>query len=86
MALYLAWFARSALEGMHVEGTLTPEMKRLNHALRDGIYSGLIVLERASRGDAHAISAVRGTFATIAEDWRGHPQLLPSLAEPSRPG
>jgi hypothetical protein len=76
-ASYLALLARDALEDLHSEGGLTPDMRRLNTALRDSIYTALLTARAARAGDRFSLDVVRRTFESIPPYWE-LPNLLPS--------
>lgn len=76
-ATYLALSARDALDELHSEGILTPDMRRLNTALRDSIYTALLTARAARSGDSFSLDVVRRTFDSIPPYWE-LPKLLPS--------
>lgn len=76
-ASYLALWARNELEDLHVEGHLTPDMRRLNAALRDSIYTAILTARAARAGDSFALVTVRRALESHPPYWE-LPKLLKS--------
>lgn len=79
-AMYLASAVRAGLEDMHVEGTLTPEMRRLNTAVRNSLYTALCLADAARAGDSLAYRSVRQAIAALPAEWEP-PALLPHVRD-----